>query len=431
MKRFLIPTLVLIYSLQNSAFATNCSEINLTDPDYLRSIGKEGLVTHFKEPRDQDSVGWCGSYASSDALSFAVGEPVSALDISINQYANKNARNIDLSSLDGITPNAASNVAMTNGYCPESIIPSNITASSNLGQVTLKALMASFQRLSQDFKARGKPNDFCVKCADQEYERVIKPALPNVNEKMIQEVLIKNEGDSLASLRDLMKKLCNGNRVKIKPNVKTYRRGGTGGKSFASIFNDALENNSLPAIGISAGVFTNFTNEPHEMVIIGRKPGRNGKCQYIIRNSWGRGCGFYKEEFADTCDASKGTFVMDEDQLQASIADVLIIKNESGSGSRKKAKPVSENTSDNTIENPKPNQTLRKGKKLPQNEDSQEKIGQTQQSRQRKFTQKTTPDNSINADNTQLQPDSQNSFGRGLGNFLNSLWNGIASFFKF
>lgn len=394
------------------AGASDCSEIDLTDPGYLKSIGKESLANHFKEPRDQDSVGWCGAYASADALSFAVGEPVSALDVSINQYAHNNPANMKLSDLNGITPNAASNVAMRTGYCPESVIPSNITASSNLGGVTLQTLMASFQRLSQDFKARGKPADYCVKCSDQEYERYIKPALPNVNEKMIQEVLIKNEGDSLASIRDLMKKLCNGNRVKFKPTVKTYIRGKTNGRSFASIFNEALESHSMPAIGMESSLFSSTTNEPHEMVIVGRRPGRGGKCEYIIRNSWGRGCSFYNSQYAATCDASKGTFVMNEDQLQAGVADVLVIKNEKGvSKPRIKKDPVVDTSSGRRTNN------------LPQRRDS----GKT-------FTSDRTQSSGGNAPVENPIPSNgnqTNNFATGLGNFISSLWNGIASLFKF
>lgn len=423
MKRLMIPILSFLLTFPlNIALGSDCSEIDLTDPSYLKSIGKENLIEHFKEPRDQDSVGWCGAYASADALSFAVGEPVSALDVSINQYAHNNPANMNLTELSGITPNAASNVAMRTGYCPESVIPSNITASSNLGGVTLQTLMGSFQRLSQDFKSRGKPADYCVKCADQEYERFIKPALPDVNEKMIQEVLLKNEGDSLASIRDLMKKLCNGNRVKFKPTVKTYIRGKTNGRTFASIFNEALEGHSMPAIGMGASHFSSFTDEPHEMVIVGRRPGRGGKCEYIIRNSWGRGCGFYNSKYASTCNASKGTFVMNEDELQSAVDDVLVIKNEKG-GSKPRVKKESGN---------EPVVTRRKSENLPQRRDSGRSSVSSGNSQTYSGSQIRNQQNNLPVENPVAQTSQpSNTFATGLGNFISSLWNGIASLFKF
>ena len=70
--------------------SAECTNKDLTDPTYLKSVGKEKLINHFSKPRDQDSVGWCGAYASSDSLSYTVGEPVSAIDTSINFFSNSN-----------------------------------------------------------------------------------------------------------------------------------------------------------------------------------------------------------------------------------------------------------------------------------------------------------------------------------------------------
>ena len=82
--KVLIPLLFIVLNNANA----DCTNKDLTDPAYLKSIGKEKLIDHFKKPRDQDGVGWCGAYASSDSLSFAVGEPISSVDTSINYFAD-------------------------------------------------------------------------------------------------------------------------------------------------------------------------------------------------------------------------------------------------------------------------------------------------------------------------------------------------------
>jgi len=333
-----VALLVFLILFSNSSFAV-CTTKDLTDPNYLRSIGKENLIEHFSRPRNQDSVGWCGAFASADSLSFAVGEPVSALDVSINQYANTQARDTNLNQLNGISPNAASNVASTNGYCPESVIPSDQTSSSNLGQYSLNEIMNSFQRISDDYKARGKPHDYCLNCSNSEYEKVIKPALPNVTTKMVQDVLNKYNGDSLASVRELLYKLCAGKRKKVNVKVKTFTRATmSSSKTVSSVLNEALDSDAMPSIGMKASYISNIA-EDHELVVVGRRPGKNGTCEYEIRNSWGRGCGFYNVP-ADACNAGRGSIWMDEAQLQKAVDDVLVIANSANANK----KIVQENT---------------------------------------------------------------------------------------
>jgi hypothetical protein len=452
--------LVLFFALPSmSSWAANCAPKDLTDPSYLRSVGKENLINHFSEPRDQDSVGWCGAYASADSLSFAVGEPASALDISINQYARNKSKNVNLNNLNGITPNAASNVAQSVGYCPESVIPSNATGSSNLGGKLLTEIMDAFQTISNDFKARGKPSDYCVRCSVSDSASIIKQALPHVSDAMIKDVLVKFQGDSLASTRELMFKLCQGHRRKVSPTVVTYTRSQLRGRNSSDILSNALLNDSMPSIGISAGVFSSMAQD-HEMIVVGQKPGRNGKCQYIIRNSWGRGCSYYNEPYASSCDASKGTFLMDEDTLRANLQDILIIKNTNSKPTKinpEKEQAVKEEKSDTEITPAKPNRVensrgnSRQGES--ENKPSPSRVKNTQSnsnsninssSRSNSNTnsrpKKTIENNSDNASQDNNSGDNGSntssdsgisSLFSGLGNFISGIWNFFASLFKY
>lgn len=335
MKKY-IPLLLLTHV---QVFA-NCAPKDLTDPSYLRSVGKENLIEHFAKPRDQDSVGWCGAYATTDSLSFAVGEAVSAVDVSINQYANEGNTN-KLQDLSGISVLSATDVAKTNGYCPESIIPSDQTSSSNLGHQAIQTLMETFQQIADDYKARGMPSDYCVTCAGKQFESVIKPTLPGATSDMIREVLVANRGDSLKSLRALMNKLCEGKRKIAKPKTEFFY---TSGKNVSKIMDDALDSDSMPSIGMNTSFFAKDESVPgghgqHEMMVVARRPGANGKCEYMIRNSWGRSCSFYKKTIADKCDPAKGSFWMDSDQMQAAVTDVVLVQN----SSKKDDKIASEN----------------------------------------------------------------------------------------
>ena len=421
MKLLFVGTVFLLNVFNSNSHATSCTAIDLTDPDYLRSIGKEKLINHFSEPRDQDSVGWCGAYASADSLSFAVGEPASALDISLNQYAAKKSKNFDLTKLDGISPNAASNVAQSVGYCPESVIPSNATGSSNLGGQMMTEIMQAFQNISNDFKSRGKPNDYCVRCSVTDSARVIKQALPNVNDAMIRDVLIKFQGDSLASTRELMLKLCEGNRRKISPAVQTFTQAQLRGKNSAEIISNALLAHSMPSIGISANVFSSASQD-HEMIVVGQKPGRNGKCQYIIRNSWGRGCSYYIEPFASSCNPSNGTFLMDEDTLKANLQDILIIKN-----TNSKHPQINARRETKREDNQQPEVAQRNTSKTQTRNRSQNSQVRNNQSN----SNGSSTQNGATFENTNNNDPATPNLFTGLGKIINGIWGFFASLFKY
>ena len=329
MMRILIPLLLIVLNNANA----DCTKKDLTDPAYLKSIGKEKLVDHLKKPRDQDGVGWCGAYASSDSLSFAVGEPISSVDISINFFAdNPIYKNDKLNYLESIFLTSSTDIAKKIGYCPESIIPSNKTLTSNLGNKDLMTLMVSFQNLFDIYNSQAKPDDYCVECTSI-YKNSIKPSLPKATGKLIKEVLKNNQNSSLSAFKDLLDKLCEGRRIKVDPKVDVYNNWNKGDKNFTDIIEDALDSDSMPSVGINSSHFINqaITNSgyfDHAMVIVAKRMGKNNKCEYLFRNSYGKGCEYYKKDLANKCDASKGTFWITKDELERGVMEVLVIKNE-------------------------------------------------------------------------------------------------------
>jgi hypothetical protein len=62
----------------------------------------------------------------------------------------------------------------------------------------------------------------------------------------------------------------------------------------------------------------------HASLIIGRRPNPDPKfkdsCQYLIRNSWGKNCSSYHDDW--TCEAEKGSVWVDADVLGRAIHDV-------------------------------------------------------------------------------------------------------------
>ena len=327
MKKVITTLLVLLIANAHA----ECTSKDLTDPEYLRSMGKEKLIQHFTIPRDQDSMGWCGAFASSDSLSFSVGEPISAIDVSVNFYANdKNLSDIKLNKLQLISPLSSTYVARVSGYCPESVIPSNQTSSSNLGNSAILILMDSFQKIYDDYVSKGRPANYCVECSEY-YVNAIKPSLPNVTVDIMKKVLLKNQRSSLATFKDLLDKLCEGKRIKALTKFDVIYKNKLRNKKIANVLDEALNNNSMPTIGMNTAFFTEAASVPgghgpHSLMVVARRMG-DKKCEYLVRNSWGRGCNYYQPEIKAKCDAEKGAFWMDQDQLEAGVTDVLVIKN--------------------------------------------------------------------------------------------------------
>ena len=330
----MIPQFLFIITNANANANANCTPKDLTDPAYLKSMGKENLIEHFKKPRNQDSVGWCVVYSMSDALTFAVGEPVSAMDLSFTHYDKFNySGKLDVVGQNGVT------VYMENlrdvGYCPESVIPSNQTSSSNLGNVSTITILQSFQKIYEDYEAKGKPENYCVDCI-KGYEKSIKPSLPGATTDLVQSVLQKNHSSSVKAYKDLMDQLCEGKRVKVYPGYKYIPTINLRDKKISTVLDEALDNNSMPAIGLNdANTFSNLGGSGsslygngHSMLVVARRMGVNGKCEYLIRNSWGRGCSSYLPQFKAKCDPVNGSFWMDQDEVQTRIDDIKVVENE-------------------------------------------------------------------------------------------------------
>ena len=64
-----------------------------------------------------------------------------------------------------------------------------------------------------------------------------------------------------------------------------------------------LSKNNIVSIGYDVGLLYDIDREdkilPHESVVVGRRFNSNHECEYLIRNSWGRGCAY---DLRLTCD---------------------------------------------------------------------------------------------------------------------------------
>lgn len=403
----LVKISIIISSSLTFLAQADCGPVNLTDPNYLRSKGKEDLIAHFNKTRDQDSVGWCAAFSSSDAITYALGEPVSALDMTINFHGNKddaNETNDDKVAKQGMVIRDVVKNVKENGYCPESAIASDQTYSSNLGGFTVNQFLNYFQEYVNKTNKGTGYIDNCATCTEAYLNKYIKPRVPGATMDVVNEVIRKNNGDGLASLKELMVKACGDKRKTSAPLDIDSEYSGPAPKYFAKI-QDALDGDAMPTIVLNTHAFANDGavsggHGLHAMVVTAKRMGANGKCEYQIRNSWGRSCSFYNNEVKKTCDERSGSFWLTEDQMAPTIAEVTVVKKKSGSNGRISVTRDDSRSNNNTIRENNTNNT----------------------------NNTNNSNNVINTNNDSSNVNQLNSIGNSIGSFFQNLFSGIGDF---
>jgi hypothetical protein len=140
------------------------------------------------------------------------------------------------------------------------------------------------------------------------------------------------------------------------------------------MLDEALENNAMPSIEINTShfapreiVYGGHAN--HALAVVGRRPGADGKCEYLIRNSWGKGCSFYLPQIAEKCDPAKGSFWLTSSQLDGNVDRIVHLK----SSNNKKNSNVASNgegpvlPEDRSVEQNNKNEIVKEANPIPVN----------------------------------------------------------------
>lgn len=88
----------------------------------------------------------------------------------------------------------------------------------------------------------------------------------------------------------------------------------------------ALESNELAAIGFDVSFLRKLPKakpESHWTAVVGRHPGPDGQCIYVLKNSWGSDCGYYSSQIK----CRGGTVEVPGDQLLPRVHTVQYFEN--------------------------------------------------------------------------------------------------------
>lgn len=279
--------------------ATGCSEID--PPRNLPPI------------RDQGTVGCCFSYTAADLLSVKLGSVVSALDLAIaaNMESSGSASASEGLLCNGGDIGAAIDSAKSKGICDEKNLPSTDMSQKQ----EFRDIQESFDRLAKlqlTVKASDGVDPNC-----QEILPIIEHFFPNQNLKdLLAVVQESNEKTLLAELAD--------NTCQDRKKVPRDLNQTTQGHSRLALQKIHEKISKGVIVGISYD--SNFLREPkdrrknaqHASSIVGRRWNTSsGKCELLLRNSWGPSCEPYKNEYKSQC--KNGSVWIPSEDLEASL----------------------------------------------------------------------------------------------------------------
>ena len=287
--------------------------------------------------RNQNQVSWCFAHSAADILQFAhqLDEQVSAADIAI-LYSKSNASRFMTSLKKILNRNygkipsqtgfikIASDLALKDGYCPESALPSEewkkITLNGEISQVEISKAILELLKLHQDVKKGNYPTS-----ASLPWHFSFK----NIDRERFFDLLeISSSKNLFLKLREFA---CGTERKKFPFQIRTVFKINTG-NILSQIDSEFTQGNPV-TIDFFGDVLRNTENpkksidELHTVLLYGRKfdPIKND-CVYLIKDSYGEQCTKYDASL----ECESGYVWMPGKKLRRAATSILTVRQEAG-----------------------------------------------------------------------------------------------------
>ena len=316
---FFSSSVIHAQSYLNQASCTS-TDIRETNPKIKNS---ETLKKHFSTPRNQDTIGWCYAFAASDFLTAEIGTPVSALHASIiynsRTYQSPDRRTDAENYLksngtfkevyeSGWSSNAVTDIQNNGWVCTEESLPFDVDRPYDI-----KALIDFLESKKHLAESGYYRNTLCHEVSQQLEEYALTS--DDVNQ-IVDSMARQNLNETLEVFAN---KACK-DRIQPIPkiNVKWVDQNQHTPTQLLEKINNELNNGSPVQLSYQPKYVTTSTGDfYHASMVIGRR-WNNGRCEYNVRNSWGKLCATYKQGI--DCNKEEGSFWMSEGDLIRSSA---------------------------------------------------------------------------------------------------------------
>jgi len=238
----------------------------------------------------------------------------------------------------GGDPCEAVSYAVKNGVCSVDDIENRNPDSDgrlgqNINQVAGHAAKHEFDKLGKKYDG----------CENRKYNTVHV-----MNDKDLIHTLLKESSDITTAYKDLMKNCSQSpHQLKaenplnpIKLSCKRFPGEKEAGRHISPHeYQEKLEHlldgeSPVPTtIGFCSRILTDITKKDappaskdscggHAAVVIGKRP-MNGKCQFLLRNSWGTECDHYSPDIQSQCERGKGNVWVDAETLTKNTLEII------------------------------------------------------------------------------------------------------------
>ena len=286
------------------------SKEKCTDID-IRDKATPEIKEHYSNPIDQGNIGWCYGYSATDLLSFEVGKPLSPTHVS--SIYNKSIRSnlfwkagYNIMRLFGdrqIYEGGFSNKAAREG----------IKASPICGY-DVKDEKSDFVEILEEVRSRVINKEFDEDLACKVLNELV-PSIDTKSEDFMKEFINRDLNDTLESM---LRKSCQ-HLIEIpKKEVKMYWPpvfySKSGQRKYAEKINGILNQGKPLSVAYNTSHISPSIRGFHASTVIGRR-WNNNRCEYNIKNTWGRLCGpdVYKADIE--CNEDDGSYWVKDETL--------------------------------------------------------------------------------------------------------------------
>lgn len=306
-----------LFSL-SSAHAANGSKAICTAVDLREEMGPI---------RNQGDMGWCYANAAADLLSFKLRNELKGQQVSAAYTALTYLRTLSfMPTTDGGYVSAAVLMAKENGLCTRAL--EDKVQSTGLTNLTLNERLDALQNFKKDWDLSLDGDDAATKRFMDRYREYIKTK--SIVAQIPRETLISilNNSTRRTFISELTANICKdqlkfpvqdfdivvdtklmSNPIDFTIFDKKYHIGPIAwnpfsyDKDFIEPIDEQLSRKNVVAIDyFSKFLKSDFLKLPiskregmHASVVVGRRWNDSTRsCEYLIRNSWGSGCGSYK-----------------------------------------------------------------------------------------------------------------------------------------
>ena len=288
--------------------------------------------------RNQHNISWCYAFTGADMLAheYNINEKISAADVAIGYNQSKIAlfiRWLDLNILNRKDPvlrymshqngfnKIALKHAMKDGWCPESVFPSEVWPKMSRtergweqSQVPLDQAMIEIAALHEKNKfltAENIPYYFNLKNIDlATFIEILQTKKMAHIYSSVRQTVCRNDRHPFEDQRKIKMVFKNS---EIFPTIGTQ-----------------LENGQLVGLDYDARILKDSNNtgfefrDLHTSSLVGRRwNAEKNVCEYLIRNSWGNACG---NRYDPSYECIAGNVWLNESQMYRSMTSIVYMQ---------------------------------------------------------------------------------------------------------